>query len=102
LLEKKIEEYLKRYGVDGINKVIHRHDLSTEKRTWFTIRFASQDPQEEANCTEQMDNLTRLIDQLDQDLLVLGINEKNRPSIIKDLKKYSPDGWSSGFAKKDN
>lgn len=98
-LQQKMQMYIELYGVDGLNLVIKRHELAGQKRTWFSIRFASQDEEQEANCTKEMDKLSHEIDLLDKELERIGITQKNRPSITKDVKKYCPDGWFTGFGK---
>lgn len=96
-IEQKMAEYVDLYGVHGINLVIKRHDLATQKRIYFTIRFAEQDPEKELELTQEMDKLAAEIESIDNELESLGINSKNRPQMIKNIKKYCPDGWFSGF-----
>jgi len=98
-LEQKMANYVDLYGVDGINLVIQRHDLATQKRQFFTIRFMEKDPKKEAELTEEMDKLSEEIQLIDNELERIGIHSKNRPTIIKDIKKFCPDGWFSGFGK---
>lgn len=98
-LEQKMANYVDLYGVDGINLVIRRHDLASEKRTYFTIRFMEEDPEKETELTKEMDKLSEQIALIDKELESIGIHSKNRPQMIKDIKKYCPDGWFTGFGK---
>lgn len=98
-IEQKMAEYLDLYGIDGINLVIKRHELASRKRQLFTIRFVEEDPEKELEVTKEMEKLTAEIEAIDNELETLGINSKNRPQMIKNIKKYCPQGWFSGFAK---
>lgn len=100
-LNQKISMYVEKYGVETLNKIVERHELSTEKRMWFTIRFGSEDPEEQKQCTEKMEQLTKQIDLLDREIESKGVPKKSRPQMVKDLKKFSPDGWFSGFVLED-
>jgi hypothetical protein len=97
-LTTRIDGYIKAYGVEGLNKVIERHELAEEKRNWFSIRFAVEDEEMKEKCTAEMEKLTARIDEIDFELeKVYGVPSTKRPQIVKDLKKYQPNGWSSGF-----
>lgn len=96
-LEEKMREYVELYGIDGINLAIKRHQLASEKRDWFSVRYVSEDAEKERECTQRMAELSSKIEQLDNELERFGITSKNRPTITKTIKKHSPDGWFSGF-----
>ncbi|MFK3961922.1 hypothetical protein [Pseudalkalibacillus hwajinpoensis] len=96
--EKRVQEYISEFSVEVLNLVMERHNLSNEKRSWFSIRFASEDSSVEKECTEKMDELDKKIYKIDDDLLShYGIDKKLRTQMIKDLKKSYPKGWIAGF-----
>lgn len=99
-LEQKITSYLDLYGLDTLNLVIRRHNLSSEKRHWFSIRFVLEDKEKEMECTNEMNRLSAEIEEIDRQLESVGIHSKNRPTITKDLKKHFKDGsWVDGLDK---
>lgn len=100
--KQDVENYLTKYGAEVLNLIVDRHNLANEKRSWFSIRYASQDEAIEKECTEKMEELDRMIYNLDVQLLDLGINEKNRTSMLRNIKKAYPDSWMSGFAKENH
>ncbi|MFJ7932646.1 hypothetical protein [Peribacillus sp. NPDC096448] len=94
----RLYKFVEIYGVEVINKIIERHNLATEKRTWFTIRFAEKDPMIEKECTETMEKLDEKIYKIDRELGdCYDINDKLRTQIIRDIKKARPDDWMMGF-----
>lgn len=98
-IEQKVNGHVEKYGVETLNLVIRRHELSEEKRLWFGIRFKAEEGHElKEKSTAQMDRLTAEIDAVDVELEQRGISKASRPQIVKDLKKYSPDSWMSGFS----
>ncbi|MDQ0808036.1 hypothetical protein [Priestia megaterium] len=96
-IQKKVQDYFAIYGKEVINLVVDRHNLSTEKRNWFAIRYAATDPEIEKECTEKMEQIDRMLYELDKQLLDSGIDDKTRTSIIRDIKKVYPEGWMQGF-----
>lgn len=96
-VEERVGEYLDLYGVEVINLCVQRHNLANEKRSWFSIRFASDDPEQEKKCTKEMDKLSRELVKLDKQLLEKNIDSKTRTAIVRDIKKYRPQGWTAGF-----
>lgn len=100
-LKDEVERYFTTYGTEVINLIVDRHNLANEKRSWFSIRFASQDPVQEKECTQKMEELDRLIYNIDGQLQDLGIDEKNRTTMLRNIKKAYPDTWMSGFTKEN-
>lgn len=97
--QERLDNFLSTYDVKVLNLIIDRHHLSSEKRSWFSIRFASEDPSVEKECTGNMENLDKKIYNIDQDLLfTYGINDKMRTQILRDIKKVRPDDWMDGFS----
>lgn len=97
--EGRLDNLIAEHGVDLLNQIVERHKLASEKRTWFTLRFGSEDPDEEKEYTKNMQQLDDKIRYIDNKILVLyKINDKNRTQILRDIKKVHPDGWMSGFA----
>lgn len=99
--EQRIQQYVEDYGVSVINRVMKRHDLAEEKRLLFTIRFGltKEEKHDEASrITEQMNEWSKKIDEIDWELLsVYNINDKLRTGITRDIKKVYADDWRSGF-----
>lgn len=96
--EDRFYEFVGLYGVEVINKIIDRHNLATEKRTLFTIRFAEEDPVKEKEYTEMMEKLDEKIYKIDRELEdCYDIDNKLRTQIIRDIKKARPDDWFGGF-----
>jgi len=96
-------EFVGLYGVEVINKIIERHNLATEKRTWFTIRFAESDPVKEKEYTETMEKLDEKIYKIDRELEdCYDVDSKLRTQIIRDIKKSRPDDWMMGFTLEEN
>lgn len=97
-VQDRLYEYVGIYGVEVINKIIERHNLATEKRTWFTIRFAEKNPMKEKEYTETMEKLDEKIYKIDRELRdCYDIDDKLRTQIIRDIKKARPDDWMMGF-----
>lgn len=95
----RLNEFRQFYGVETLNLIIERHNLSEEKRTYFSVRFVEQDPIKEKEYTEMMDKLGEKIYKLDEKLYEAGIEPKERTQILRDIKKVYPDGeWLSGFS----
>lgn len=104
-VSSKFNKLVDEYGVQAINLCIERHDLSSHKRTLWTIQFALYKENERKNKLEiekyktEIQELTEKIEEIDQKLLNYGITDKNRPSIIKIVKQANPDSWFGGFTK---
>jgi hypothetical protein len=95
---EKVKEYQEKYGVEVLNLVIERHNLSTEKRNWFSVRFVSEDPEFEKECTQKMDELDKKIYKIDSQLLLhFGIDKNLRTQMIRAIKKAYPNDWMAGF-----
>ena len=96
--EGRLDEFISVKGIKALNLIIERHHLANEKRTWFTIRFATDNPQEEKEHTENMKILDEKIGKIDNELIcVYKVGEKLRTQIIRDVKKIHPNDWMSGF-----
>lgn len=97
-VEKKVAAYFDKFGVNAINLIIDRHELADRKRGLFTLRYVSEDKEKEKELTEQMNQLSSQIAEIDNRLEKMGITAKMRPSIVKDIKKAYPNGgWTSRF-----
>ena len=97
--EERLSNLVGRFGVEVLNLVIDRHQLSDEKRMYFSIRFVEENPEKEKEYTEKMDELTKNIYKLDEKLYNLGIQKNDRLQILRDVKKVYPGEWESGFVK---
>lgn len=86
------------YNISTLNLIIERHLLAAEKRTLFSIRFATDDKETEAKLTEEMDKLSIEISEIDEKLSLLGISDKQRTSLLKLIKKTYPNEWMGGLA----
>jgi len=97
--EERFYEFVGQYGVEVINKIIERHHLANEKRTWFNVRFREEDPAKEKEYTETMEILDKKLYKIDRELEdCYDINSKLRTQILRDIKKARPDDWMSGFS----
>jgi len=95
---EKVKEYQEKYGVEALNLVIQRHILASEKRNWFSIRYVSEDPEIERECTEKMDELDKKIYKIDSQLLLhFGIDKNLRTQMIRSIKRAYPNDWMAGF-----
>jgi hypothetical protein len=83
---------------------IDRHHLTNDKRnTWgLQHQLWKDNPQKYegdiASLKKEIDNITKKIEEIDIILKKYGINEKNRPQIVKIIKAYEPEGWLGGFS----
>lgn len=99
--QERIDAILEAFGVKVINLVIERHNLSTEKRMLFSVRFVEEDSEKEREYTEEMDKLTEKISMIDDELHRKGIEKNWRLQILRDIKKLYPDDWHNGFAEEN-
>jgi len=103
--EKKFYEVVNKYGIEGVNLCIERHHLTNDKRNFWGLQHQlwKDNPQKYesdiASLKEQIDNISKKIEEIDIILRKYGINEKNRPQIIKIVKSFEPEEWYGGFSK---
>lgn len=98
--EERIRVLINHFGVEVVNLVIERHQLSSDKRNFFIVRWAEEDPEKEKKYTEEMDKLTKEISLIDEELYGKGIEKEWRLQILRDIKKVYPDQWEQGFVEK--
>ncbi|MCP3033565.1 hypothetical protein LF817_19770 [Halobacillus sp. A1] len=99
--ESRLNTFYENYGVESINLIIDRHELSKEKRQWFAVRFASDDQEFEKECTKKMNELSKKIEEIDVELENKGIDNNLRTNTLKQLKKIFGENISSGFVESD-
>lgn len=98
--EDRVQKILDFKGVEVINLVIERHNLSELNRTYFVVRFAEEDESKEKEYTREMDEIREKINLIDEKLFNKGIEKKERLQILRDIKKAYPNGWEQGFVAK--
>ncbi|MGG4425004.1 hypothetical protein ABEP71_19140 [Bacillus velezensis] len=97
--QERVYEAGQFYGVKALNLVIERHILSEDKRRYFAMRYVEVDPQKEKEYTEIMDNLSQTIYNIDKELNDIGIDNKTRLQLLRDIKRVYPDGeWLGGLS----